>query len=112
VKRRKKTATRKSRKSIFERRQDTAVKISKDHSPLCRDPSKKHIFLAKYIVIHLEIDTVVRVSMDIKFHDRCWYLSTVLAKQSEIDDREWIASLSDKLETDSQRVEVTKVNGG
>jgi hypothetical protein len=62
----KKTATKKSLKSIFEQRQDAAIKISKDGSPLHRDPSKKHIFLAKYIAIHFEIDMVVRVCTGIK----------------------------------------------
>jgi hypothetical protein len=105
----KKPAIKKSPKSVFERRQEAAVKISKEHFPLRSDPSKKHLFIAKYIDIHLVIDTVVRVCTGVEFHDGCWHLSTDLAKRSEIDDREWIIS---PLEIDNQIVEIKRGKGG
>ncbi len=104
-KKRKKT----SPKSVFERRQETAVTISKEHFPLRLDASKKQLFTANYIDIHLVIDAVVRVCTGIEFHDGCWYLSTALAKRSELDDREWIVS---QQEIDCQRVEVKRGKGG
>jgi hypothetical protein len=54
---------------------------------------------------------VVRVCTGIQFHNGCWHLTTVLAKLSKIDDREWIICLP-QLETDTQRVEVKRVKGG
>jgi hypothetical protein len=64
---------------------------------------------AKYIDIHLVIDAVVRVCTGVEFHDGCWYLSTALAKRSELDDREWIVS---QQEIDYQRVKVKRRRGG
>jgi hypothetical protein len=107
----KKPARKKSPKSVFERRQEAAVKISKEHFPLRLDASKKHLFIAKYIDIHLMIDMVVRVCTGLEFHDGCWHLKTALAKRSEIDDREWIIK-SQLVETDYQRVEVKRAKGG
>jgi hypothetical protein len=107
----KKPTGKKSPKSVFERRQEAAVKISKDHFPLRLDASKKHLFIAKYIDIHLVIDTVVRVCTGLQFHDGCWHLMTALANRSEIDDREWILK-SPLVDTDYQRVEVKRKKGG
>jgi hypothetical protein len=53
-----KAARKNSPKSVFEQRQEVAVKISKEHSPLPSDPSKKHLFVAKHIDTHLMIDTL------------------------------------------------------
>jgi hypothetical protein len=55
----KKPARKNSPKSVFEQRQEAAVRISKEHFPHRSDPSKKHLFLAKCIDRHLMIDAVV-----------------------------------------------------
>jgi hypothetical protein len=84
----------------------------KAHFALRRDPSKKHLFMAKYIAIHLEIDKVARVCVGLEFHDGCWHLNTVLAKRSEImDERDWTVCLP-QLVADNQRVEVKRSKGG
>jgi hypothetical protein len=105
----KKAAVKKSSKSVFERRQEAAVTISKEHFPLRNDLSKYHLFVAKYIDMHLVIDAVVRVCTGVEFHHGFWCLSTALAKRSEIDDREWIIS---QQEIDYQRVKVKRGKGG
>jgi hypothetical protein len=107
----KKPARKKSPKSIFERRQEAAVKISKEHFPLRSDPSKKHLFIAKYIDIHLMIDTIVRVCTGLEFHDGCWHLTTAFATQGEMDDREWIVS-PHPVETNHHRVKVKRGRDG
>ena len=80
--RKKKLARKKSPKSVIERRQEAAVKISKEHFPLRSNPSTKHLFIAKYIDIHLMMNAVVRVCTGLEFHDECWHLTTALAKRT------------------------------
>jgi hypothetical protein len=79
----KKPASKKSPpKSVFERRQEVAATISKEHFPLRLHASKKHLFTAECINMHLVIDAVVRVCTGVEFHDGCWCLSTALAKRA------------------------------